>query len=136
MYWLFVYVYRYNFSQTTIVKSQPKFSDFLEKQECIPVGCVPSAAAAVCWDGGVCLGGVCLPRGVSTQTGVSQHALRQTRPGQNSWHTLLKILPCRNFVADGKNRTDWTPHRLLLVFFLFNNICAQLRTIPLFTFPF
>ena len=49
MYWLFVYVYKYNFSQTTIVKSQSKFSDLLEKQECIPVGCVPSAAAAVCW---------------------------------------------------------------------------------------
>ena len=30
------------------------------KQECIPVGCVPSAAVAVCW--GVCPGG-CLPRG-------------------------------------------------------------------------
>ena len=23
--------------------------------------------------------------------------------GQNSWHTLLKILPCPNFVADGNN---------------------------------
>ena len=36
-------------------------------QECIPVGCVPSAAVAVCW-GGVsargCLPGGCLPGGV------------------------------------------------------------------------
>ena len=23
--------------------------------------------------------------------------------GQNSWHTLVKTLPCRNFVADGNN---------------------------------
>ena len=31
---------------------------------------------------------------------------------QNSWHTLLKILPCPNFVAGGKNRVShdyfWT----------------------------
>ena len=36
-----------------------------EIQECIPEGCVPSAAVAVS-GGGVCLG-VCLPRGVSAQ---------------------------------------------------------------------
>ena len=35
------------------------------KQECIPVGCVPSAAVTVSGGGVVCLGGVCL--GVSTQ---------------------------------------------------------------------
>ena len=35
--------------------------NFKSKQECIPVGCVPSAAVAV--GGSVCLGGVC--RGVS-----------------------------------------------------------------------
>ena len=49
------------------------------EQECIPVGCVPSAAVAVgggclprgvCLPGGVCPGG-CLPREVY----VSQHAL-------------------------------------------------------------
>ena len=33
------------------------------KQECIPVGCVPSAAVAVSGGGVVCLGG-CLPGGV------------------------------------------------------------------------
>ena len=54
-------------------------------------------------------GGRCLPRGGVCQGGVrlggsaSQHALRQTPPcGQNSWQTLVKILPCRNLVADGK----------------------------------
>ena len=39
------------------------------KQECIPVGCVPSAAVAVCWGGG----GVCLSACWDTHT--------HTRPG-------------------------------------------------------
>ena len=30
-------------------------SKLRSKQECIPVGCIPPAAAAVCWGGGVCL---------------------------------------------------------------------------------
>ena len=52
------------------------------KQECIPVGCVPSAMAAVSGGvgasrGGASRGGV-LPGGV-----VSQHALRQTPPPVN-----------------------------------------------------
>ena len=57
-----------------------------DKQECIPVGCVPSAAVAI--SGGVSAWG-CLPRGVSArwgvclgglsaQRGVSQHELGQT----------------------------------------------------------
>ena len=49
---------------------------FHRKQECIPVGCVPAAYwpyARVCFR------------------------------GQNSWHTLLKILPWPNFVAGGNN---------------------------------
>ena len=45
------------------------------KQECIPVGCVPSAAVAVCWGGGFYPGGVCPGEG-----GVSQHVLGQTPP--------------------------------------------------------
>ena len=49
-----------------------------QEQECIPVGCVLSAAVAMSikactGQGGVCLGGVCLG-------GVSAHALRQTPP--------------------------------------------------------
>ena len=27
-------------------------------------------------------------------------------PGQNSWHMLLKILPCPNFIAGGKKKTQ------------------------------
>ena len=36
-------------------------NNHLQQQECIPVGCVPSAAVAACPGG--CLSGVCLPRG-------------------------------------------------------------------------
>ena len=143
------------------------------KQECIPVGCVSSAAVAVCWGGvsasvhagiGVCLGNPpgCGP-GDTPSTGVDLETpqvwpWRPPRPDpstsplgmglaipprpdpstfplgvgleisprpdpstsppgcgprdlqcmlgyhlhpreQNSWHTLLKILPCPNFVA-------------------------------------
>ena len=52
--------------------------ELTSEQECIPVGCVLSAAVAVCW-GGVCPGGVYL--GVC----VSQHAeVDSPPPGQNS----------------------------------------------------
>ena len=60
-----------------------------EKQECIPVGCVPSATVAVCR--GVPAPGGCLPApgagrvpgpggDVCSRGVVSQHALRQTPP--------------------------------------------------------
>ena len=45
-----------------------RFHERIAEQECIPVGCVPSATVAVCPGGGVfpgagdvCPGGVCLP---------------------------------------------------------------------------
>ena len=71
------------------------------QQDCIPVGCIPPA----CWPyvppytaQEACLlpGGEVPPWGGGLLRGLSQHALRQTPPpcGQNSWHTLLKILPC------------------------------------------
>ena len=73
----------------------------MTKQECIPVGCVPSTAVAVYWGGGclrgggVCLGG-CLPAGVSAcgpGRGVSARCL---------WTEFLTHA-CENitFVADG-----------------------------------
>ena len=49
------------------------------KQVCIPVGCVRPACCPY------------LP------------ACTAPECEQNSWHTLLKILPCPNFVAGGKN---------------------------------
>ena len=102
------------------------------EQECIPVGCVPPACCpylpACTAPGGVCSGwggsaprrgrggvfsrgGVCSQGGVSARGGGDQLALSQTRPPceQNSSHTLLKILPCPNFVAGSKNefKKNW-----------------------------
>ena len=81
------------------------------KQECIPVGCVPSAAVAVCWGvsargvsthGGVSAQGGCLPRG---RVYPCMHWGRHNPPPrQNSWHMLVKVLPCSNFVANGNQR--------------------------------
>ena len=53
------------------------FTNLTVKQECIPVGCIPSAAVAICWEGG------CLLRGMSAQRGPS--ACWDTPPrGHNS----------------------------------------------------
>ena len=66
------------------------------KQECIPVGCVPPAAAAVCWgvsaqEGGVCLGVGACPGGVFGQE-VSTFCLGvYTPPGR---HPLGTHPPC------------------------------------------
>ena len=98
----------------------PKGTKLLQ-QESIPVGCVPSAAVAVCW--GVCSRG-CLPRGESARGvsaqgarlpwgclpgGVSQHALRQT-PLWTEWLTDR----CKNItfpqlrLRTVKSRTFWS----------------------------
>ena len=99
-------------------------------QECIPVGCVPSAAVAIgsggCLPGGV----VCIP----TCTGAETHF------GQNSWHTLVNTLPFRNYVADGKNiefsnffgaAFIWESKNIVPTF----PACQNSRTFPVF-FPF
>ena len=99
---------------------------WIQWQVCIPVGCGPPACCpylpactvpggrgsapggcllqGVCSWGGVCSQG-CLLLGGLLLGGVSQHAMQQTPSPreQNSWHTLLKILPCPNFFAGGKN---------------------------------
>ena len=71
---------------------------------------------AVCSRGGVCsqgrgcllLGGVVCSRGVYP----SMYWGRHPPPcGQNSWHTLVKILPWPNFVAAGKY-CDWVAFRM------------------------
>ena len=89
-------------------KSKKKF-----KQECIPVGCVPSAAVAVLREGGVCPGGVvypggvirgCLPRWVC-QGGVCLEACLlgvggcTPPPPMNRITDMCKKLPFRNFVC-------------------------------------
>ena len=64
-------------------------------QECIPVECGPSTAVAV--SGGVGGRGVC-PGDVCVWGGVSQHMQwGRHPPWQNSWHTLVKTLPFRNY---------------------------------------
>ena len=56
-----------------------------------PGGCLPRG-------GGGCLPRGCLPRAVCvTEADIPSPC------GQNSLYTLVKILPCSNFVADGKN---------------------------------
>ena len=66
--------------------------DFKNKNA-FQVGCVPPAN----WPWGVYL-----PRGVYLPGGVPAQVLPSCE--QNYWHTLLKILPCPNFVAGGKNK--------------------------------
>ena len=109
------------------------------EQECIPVGCIPPTAVAICCGvsasvhGGIHTPldlGLEIPLGVGL--GTSQvwawrlplvWAWRPplARPlnfplgcgpedpppcEQNSWHTLLKILPCPNFVAGGNKMSS------------------------------
>ena len=80
-------------------------------QECIPVGC--GGCIPACTGQGVCVsargGGVSARRGMFALRCVcvcvcpSMHwAGGYTPRGQNSWHTLVKTLPFRNYVADGK----------------------------------
>ena len=86
----------------------PQYTKYF-KQECIPVGCVPSAVVAVCWGGlpgggvsawwrgGVCLGGAYL-------RGVSQHSLRQTHPldrilDTHFWQYYLAITSLRTVIT-------------------------------------
>ena len=74
-----------------------------KQQECIPVGCVPSATVAVCLRGVPARGGSA-PEGLPAPGGVpapgrgvvSQHALRQTPPPCGQSHR------CKN-IADGNN---------------------------------
>ena len=93
-----------------------------EEQDCIPEGCVTPAccpylpactalggvpARGVC----ICPGGTC-PGGCTCLGGVPAQGCVYLPGGylpiysplsceQNSWHTVLKILPCPNFVAGG-----------------------------------
>ena len=61
------------------------------EQECIPVGCVPSAAVTVGGGGVVCPGG-CLPRGGSASGCIPPHLWTESQTG-------VKTLPFRNFVC-------------------------------------
>ena len=106
------------------VKNRPH-----QKQECIPVGCVPPACwpypsmhrvgvvyPSMHWAGGVCPGGVCrgcLPSGVcpggsaggGSAWGVTDtHQTRGRHPLLwTEWQIGVKTLPCRNFLAGGND---------------------------------
>ena len=71
-------------------------------KECIPVGCVPSAAVAVCCGWGVCPGG-CLPRGVSAQGSVSAQGCVCLLRGWVSAHRVVcpVVCVCRGMSAQG-----------------------------------
>ena len=92
-------------SMTSHYKRAHRFS----KQECIPVGCVPSATVAVCWGGACSRGGGSAPGGCACSGGgvcscslgggfwsrgvgvVSQHALRQNPPPHGQTDTCKNI---------------------------------------------
>ena len=71
----------------------------ISQQECIPVGCVPSAAVTVSGRGGSAQGG-CLPKMGVCPGGVCQ---THSPPPVDRMTDRCKTLPCRNYVADGKN---------------------------------
>ena len=78
---------------------------WLYQQECIPVGCVPPAAVAICWvsaQGGVCPGG-CLPKGCLPRGCLPKGVSGTPPPLWTESQTPVKTLPCRNYIADGKN---------------------------------
>ena len=50
-------------NKITLVEIENHLFNCSTEQECIPVGCIPSAAVAICWGG-------CLPRGLSARGGV------------------------------------------------------------------
>ena len=114
---------RHQSNQSSAVKSKHPghMAEIMLTQECIPVGCVASAAVAVSWGGGgscVCQGGCqssvlgrgclpggCLPVGLPMRgicLGVSaQGGVCLTPPPWTEWQAGVKTLPCRNYAADG-----------------------------------
>ena len=123
--------------QSWLVTSWPNVQNYKRIQECLPVGCVPSAAVAVCWGVSASVLAGIPPPGVGLETllrpgcglgdphgcgpgdlqGMLGYHPPPRRPArhagippamhagipppphpppceQNSWHTLLKILPC------------------------------------------
>ena len=83
----FKFVHVNNYCNITRVHDTLRKCGFntFRKQECIPVGCVPSAAVAVSREvvsaggRGVCLGG-CLPRGCLPGGGVCPGGVWETPP--------------------------------------------------------
>ena len=84
---------------------------------------------------GVCSGGCLLPWGCllggvpAFGPGGGYPSMQWVRPPreQNSWHTLVKILPCPNFVAGGKNTLYLWQQRVkahILIYYVAQKIAA------------
>ena len=95
-----------NYCVLTVVLSITQQCYFTSKQECIPVGCVPSAVVAVSgWGEGVSAkgavylreGGVCLRQGV---------CLPDNPPPWTEWQTGVKTLPCVTTLRTVINESD------------------------------
>ena len=125
--------------------------DYTCKQEYIPVGCVPPAAIAIfpamhapCHTCPSAMHDPCHACQPATHT-PAMHAPCHACPhhawppamhapphhaclpatlapcGQNSWHTLLKILSCSNFVAAGNYSTNIYSHGFYMVWYWISN---------------
>ena len=75
-----------------------------------PGGCLPGLGGSPWSAGGVCLagpGGLLLPEGSAwlvRRWGIPPCTEADPPHGQNSWHTLVKILPWPNFIAAGNKQ--------------------------------
>ena len=69
----------------------PLSTEFYDQQECIPVGCVPSAAVAVCRGGAWSLSGGCLPGGVCPGAGVSARGRGCLTGGCLPGHIIINL---------------------------------------------
>ena len=78
------------------------------------------AGGCTCW--GVYLLGVVPARGC-TCWGCTCPGTPHPPSEQNSWHTLLKILPCPNFVAGGNNNNPHKPASGILPFLDISSSC-------------
>ena len=88
-----------------------------QTQECIPVGCVPPVAVFPATHAPAthaplpCMPPVMhapLPRMPLTTDALLTHMPPPPHHLQNSGHTYVKILPCRNFVAGGNDCCELT----------------------------
>ena len=90
---------------------------------------LPISPSMHCSQGGLPAGGVparewYLPRGVPAWGCTCWGYLPRYSPcEQNSWHTLLKILPCPNFVAGGNNSNPHKPASGILSFLDISSSC-------------
>ena len=97
--WRFVGCRKEEKAQTTFILGEPlreiAESKDSSEQECIPVGCVPSAAVAIS-------GGGILSRGMSAYGGVCPDGLSAWGFCEgNDWQTCVKTLPFCNYYCGG-----------------------------------